>query len=382
MLEAIEILLSQGTVYVIIYIYLFCLALLESSQYFSLFKRETVLFSSYILLLFIGLRWETGTDWLSYKELFDSLELHWSFLINVYHFDIGYVLFNAAVKLFTENYTLFLLINSFLTIYVLYRLLIKISPYPNLSLLVFYSTFMIAQFMGSNRRMMAMVFILWSFYYLYQQQKRSYVLMLILAFLFHRSSLICLLALLVPYRAFSVSRTIVILFTSLIIGILQLPAKLVEMSGGYLSTIVNNPIVEKIVFYSETGEEHLVTSTGSLLLSTTLAIIKRSIFLLFYFYVMKKNVLDRLTQYIYNIYVFAFAGYLFFIGSFFQMLNAFFAMIEIVLIGRMYSYSSSKDKIILLILIFFYGIFQMLNALNIYPELYLPYIPFWSDIRR
>ena len=125
-------------------------------------------------------------DWnrlgLSYKELFDSLELHWSFLINVYHFDIGYVLFNAAVKLFTENYTLFLLINSFLTIYVLYRLLIKISPYPNLSLLVFYSTFMIAQFMGSNRRMMAMVFILWSFYYLYQQQKRSYVLMLILAF--------------------------------------------------------------------------------------------------------------------------------------------------------------------------------------------------------
>ncbi|EXY98063.1 hypothetical protein M081_4974, partial [Bacteroides fragilis str. 3998 T(B) 4] len=35
--------------------------------------------------------------------------------------------------------------------------------------------------------MMAMVFILWSFYYLYQQQKRSYVLMLILAFLFHRS---------------------------------------------------------------------------------------------------------------------------------------------------------------------------------------------------
>lgn len=75
MLEAIEILLSQGTVYVIIYVYLFYLALLESSQYFSLFKRETVLFSSYILLLFIGLRWETGTDWLSYKELFDSLEL-------------------------------------------------------------------------------------------------------------------------------------------------------------------------------------------------------------------------------------------------------------------------------------------------------------------
>lgn len=33
-------------------------------------------------------------------------------------------------------------------------------------------------------------------------------------------------------------------------------------------------------------------------------------------------------------------------------------MIEIVLIGRMYSYSSSKDKIILLILIFFMGFFK------------------------
>lgn len=375
-------LFTDGWLYVLLYVGLFGFVLFESSKQYSQLSKPMAWFVMVIMTLFIGLRWETGTDWGPYKELFDFIELDWTFLINVYHFDVGYVLFNGFVRLFSDNYTVFLLINAFVTIYILYRLVIKISPYPNLSLFLFYSAFMLAQFMGSNRRMMAMVFILWGFYYLYERRKLAFAIMIALAFLFHRSSLICFVVLFVPRNIFSIQKTVVVLFLSLIIGLLQLPAKLIGVAGAVLSTVTNNPIVEKMLFYSETGDEHLATSTGSLVLSTILAVAKRSVFLIFYFYVMRKNDIDRLTQYIFNIYIFGFAGYLMFVGSFFQMLTTYFALVEVVLLGRMYSYTAGKAKIVILMIIFAYGFVQMLSALNVYPELYMPYINCFSGFTR
>lgn len=354
----------------------------ESSKQYDRLTKLLALVAMTIMTLLIGLRWKTGTDWEPYKELFDTIKLDWTFLVNIYHFDIGYVLFNALIKIFADSYTVFLLANAFVTVYLLYRLIVKISPYPNLSLFVFYSAFMIAQFMGSNRRMMAMVFVLWAFYYLFCRRKWAFVAMIGLAFLFHRSSLICLVVFFVPRDIFTIRRTLIILGLSFVTGLLQLPAKMVEWAGAILSTVMNNPIVEKMVFYSEEGEEHVVSSAGSLVIATILAVAKRTIFLLFYFYVMQRHKLDRMTQYLFNVYIWGFCGYLMFVGSLFQMLSTYFAFAELLLLGRMYSYTKGKAKVVVLMVIFVYGFIQMLSALNVYPELYIPYISCFSDITR
>ena len=356
--------------------------ILESSMQTKKYKKIIFYFSSLILACFIGFRWETGTDWEPYKKLFDSLQLDWTFLFNVYHFDIGYVLFNAIVRLFTDNYTLFLIFNSGVTIYFLSKLILISSPFPNLSLLFFYTNFMIAQFMGSNRRMMAMVFCLWLFYYVYQNRNKMSYFCLFSSFIFHRSSIIGLLTYIIPTQLISIKNTFLLLLGAFLIGLLQLPAKIIELIGITLSAFISNPLVEKMVFYSENNEEHLVSGTGSLLISTILAVVKRSVFLIMYIYIIKKNKIDNLTAYLYNIYIIGFVGYLFFIGSFFQMLSAYFAFIEIILISRMYSYTNGKFKIVFCFILFFYGLFQMMNALNIYPELYMPYLPFWTTISR
>ena len=374
--------ITKGSIYLILFLYLWINTILESSSQCSKHKYLYIKFSSLILALFIGFRWETGTDWDSYKLLFDTLELNWTFLLNVYHFDIGYVLFNALIKLFTDNYTIFLVFNSGITMFFLTKLIIKTSPYPNLSLLYFYTAFMISQFMGSNRRMMAMVFILWLFYYIHNNQKKKSYLNLGLAFSFHRSSIINLISFFIPQKAFTLKQTFIILCSSFIIGILQIPAKIIALTGSILATFLNNPIVEKMVFYSENNDEHLTYSTGSLILSTVLAVVKRSILLTFYLYVLQKNRTDKLTQFFYNIYITGFAGYLFFIGSFFQMLTTYFAFIEILLISRIYNYTSGKIKLLFCCIFTLYGIFQILNAINVYPELYLPYLPFWTTHNR
>lgn len=381
-MNIINYLIIDGQEYLLLFFFLIINTVIESSKELKRYKNITFYFSSVVLACFIGFRWETGTDWESYKELFDTIQLNWTFLLNVYHFDIGYVFFNAIIRTFTNNYTIFLIFNSGITIFFLSKLILKVSPYPNLSLLFFYTNYMIAQFMGSNRRMMAMVFCLWLFYYVYQNKKKLSYFSLGSAFAFHRSSIIGIITYFVPAKIISINKTLLFLFIALIIGLLQLPAKFIEISGNFLSTFMNNPLVEKMVFYSETNEDHLVYSTGSLVISTFLAVLKRSILLIFYFYIIKKNKIDNITSFLYNIYIYGFIGYLFFIGSFFQMLSAYFALVEVLLIGKMYSYTTGKIKVAFCFVLCFYGLLQMMNALNVYPELYMPYLPFWTTTSR
>jgi hypothetical protein len=382
MTQSISTIFSDGLLYVGLFLYFFAAALLESSKQFSWAKKYFVALSMYIMALFIGLRWETGTDWDNYKNLFDTLQLKWSFLFNVHHFDIGYVLFNALIKLFTDSYTIFLLANSFVTIYLLYRFVRKNSPCPNLSLFFFYSAFMIAQFMGSNRRMMAMVFLLWAFYYLFEGCRKKYFALVLLAFLFHNSAIVGLLVLLVPKKMYSVRNVLIIWGCCFIAGLLQLPFKAIALSGDLLSKETDSYLVEKIVYYSQTNDQHLATSTGSVAIQTTLALAKRGVFLIFYWGIAQKHAIDKLSIYFFNIYVLGLGGYLLLTGTIFQVLTAYFALIEIVLLGRMYSYTSASTKIVMLGGLFALTGMQLISALNVYPKLYMPYISCFSNLHR
>lgn len=374
--------MEDGHLYLFLLLYLWLCVVLESSLRFSCYKKFTFLLSSFILFGIIGCRWETGTDWNSYLLLFQEIKIDLSFLLMANSFDIGYLFFNAIIRLFTDNYVLFLLINSGITIFLLSKLLNKISPYPNLSLFFFYTNFMISHFMGSNRRMMSLVFVLWMFYFVYQNKRKWYTLYLSLAFAFHRSALINVVSIFVSRKIFSLQKTVFLLILALLIGVFQLPVQMMEYAGKLLSTIINNPIIDKMLVYSDTEEVAMTYSTGSLLLSTTLAVIKRSILLSFYIYVFKKNKVDPMTCFFYNLYVLGFVGYLCFIGSFFQILTTYFALIEIVLVARIYSYTSGRLKTVFCLVLGLYGFLQLVNALSVYPDLYIPYTPFWASIHN
>lgn len=366
----------NGSIYWLIFIWLICSVWLESSKHFSKYKQLFSLITAIILFTFIGARWETGTDWDNYKYLFDSLKLDWNFITNIYHFDIGYVLLNAGIKFFTSNYTIFLLVDSFFAISLIYVLLQKTVKHPNISWLLFYTNFMIIQFMGSNRRMISMVLILWMVYFLCKKSFTKSMISLSTAFLFHRSSIINFILYLVPTKVFSIKTIIKLFSICFLIGILQLPEKFIELIVGLLSFALHIPIVELLTFYSENGEEHLVNATGSLFLSTILALGKRLIFLIFYWRLISRNPKDIIANTFFNVYIIGIAGYLALIGSFFQIITSFWALAEIVLIGRIYGRANRNEKLIFCIFIIGFGILQIMNALNVYPELYLPYKSF------
>lgn len=371
-------LFSDGLIYLLISFYFFLLVILENVSTFSKYRYVFATISFIILILFTGLRWETGTDWDSYKDLFDSIEFNWSFLLNVYSFDIGYVFFNALLKLTTNNYSIFILIDSALALLLLMNFINKYSPNPNLSIFVFYNAFFVAQFMGSNRRIIALVFSLYTFSAIFEKKKKLTFVNSTLSFSFHRSSLATLIALYIPKIRFTLGKTVAIILFGLILGIPQLPAIIVGNIGKFFLTLINNPIFEKTAFYAD----NIATSENvDPVAMTILSTVKRSIFLIFYFIIIfKKNgKLDLLTDFFFNIYIFGFFLYVALNGStIYQMLSTYFTFIELVLIGRMWSYAKGDLKIIFLIFLFFYGFIQLLSSLNAYPELYMPYKSYFN----
>lgn len=375
MIELVTNLFSSGKIYLFFYLLFFSLALFEVVSEVRPYRNVLAFLSFILLFLFTGLRWETGTDWLSYKELFDTLELNWTFLLNVYSFDLGYVILNAILRLFTNDYTLFLLVDSFIAVGIVFWFLKKYSPNPNISLFVFYNAFFVAQFMGSNRRIISLGAGLFIFYFIHKKDYKRYALWQALAFLFHRTSIMLFVSCFVPNKRFSINKIMSILLFSLIIGIPQLPFKITSALGELFSGFSSNPFVEKILYYSENKEAGVSESTNPVILMT-LSFIKRSVFISFYLYLIKKNkgVLDSLTDYFFNIYIVGFGLYLMFNGApIFQMISTYFTFIEIALIGRFWNYSEVKTKFIFLGILFIYGFFQLLSSLNAYSELYIPY---------
>ena len=369
-------LFSDGLIYLLISFYFFLLVILENVSTFSKYRYVFATISFIILILFTGLRWETGTDWDSYKDLFDSIEFNWSFLLNVYSFDIGYVFFNALLKLTTNNYSIFILIDSALALLLLMNFINKYSPNPNLSIFVFYNAFFVAQFMGSNRRIVALGLTLFAISSVIKKSK--FWFFQTTSFLFHKSSIVALIAKFVPKKRFSKNKILAILIISLLIGILQIPLKILELISGILSSFSGFSVIDKLSTYT-LESDNIVLGNRNPILMMILSIIKRCVFLIFYLIIIykKKGKLDFTTDFFLNIYIVGFSLYLLLNGSeVIQVSSSYFTFIEIVVIGRFWNYADKRDKLAFLPILFFYGFFQLVSSLTAYPELYIPYKTF------
>ena len=97
--------------YWIIFVFILVFSFIEI---FTSIKQQYKLYMFYIvvlLLFFLSfLRWERGTDWDSYYNIF----INEGFRSWDDHTEIGYLYLNKLVRKFTDNYTIFLFVQSFI----------------------------------------------------------------------------------------------------------------------------------------------------------------------------------------------------------------------------------------------------------------------------
>jgi hypothetical protein len=140
-----------------------------------------------MLVLLDGLRWSCGTDWMPYYQFFEFSNRP---VRDFEYFEPLYVLFTRFIRLFTDQYTVFLFCHSLFCYGLIGNTIWKYARFPLLTLALFYSVMLCYQ--GMNRQYMAMAILIFSVRYIINRDWLRYLICFVIAFNFHHFSLLFL----------------------------------------------------------------------------------------------------------------------------------------------------------------------------------------------
>jgi hypothetical protein len=345
-------------------VYLIIFLLLALFGFLDIFKikenqKKAIIFAIFILFVLLdGLRWETGTDWILYRDYFlNSSKEKWM------AFEPGYVLFNQVIHLFSDNYTVFLIFLAFL-IYSLYlKSITSIALYPLITCLLFYCAFV--GYMGMNRQHVALAICLYSFRYVISKEFWKFSLCVLLAALFHRTASIFFVVYFlnrsIPARIFLLSLIVVYLLNPVIAGLVK-----------PLISVMPSTIAFKL-------SEYLKSDDSNSTLSTIMGTMKRAmIFLPLYFYKDKIKVKYPGIELMLNIYFLSLLIYVLFNNSvqvFVSRGNLYFGtLFEIFLIPYFFILvKNNYSRVIMYGLIIVFSLMTLIKSLSVLYTLFVPY---------
>lgn len=340
-------------------------------------KKFFLILSFLLLVVFSGIRWEVGTDWVPYYDYFNGFPR--------FDLEIGYVWITKIIKTFTNNYNVFLLIITFLGLIGPYFVINKYSKYFGISLGFFYSYYYLNNYFGANRRIIAISLGVYLFHVLVQGKKKCAILIIILMSLFHRTALCLFMVFLIPNRRIKKRYLLVLLFISILISEIGLIEQLIEIlldmvgvSGQILSRL-NEYVIKEVA--SEISIKGVI-----------LGLLKRGIFFIGYIFIRDKNrELRESSTYNLMINMYFISILIYIISSLskslimFSVLTIYFSYVEIllfpILINEIIVLFQRNNKVtktvvylIVHILLIFYFIIQIKAAFSgQYSHLFLPY---------
>lgn len=304
--------------------------LLLSIKYCNFEKNNSIYFILFLLwFFFVGFR-NSGYDFESYRDLFYMVKR--SHEINQ---EFSFVLLSRI----SLNYRMLLVLFSFITIYLQFFYIKKVSPLPILSLFILSSTLLFPTFMGQMRQGVAISFFALAIYY--YNNKLLSVIFILIATSFHTSAIIGLVTLLIPRKLVSIKYYLLFFLFSFYLGNIISP---------YLSELVlldpDSRIGDSLSFYSQT--ENYTLGFNSALL------IRSSLFTLCYF--RKCYIKSNLFPYLLNIYFLSIVFYLAlgFIPQLGGRGTLYFAYFEVILVPLyINSFESKPRNLFILVLLLF-----------------------------
>jgi hypothetical protein len=246
-------------VYLIVFWLLAIAALLMELKLTQKARLALLVLSYLLLVLFAGLRWETGNDWPGYFEYYKHLtSLHDVMHNNSDSFDIGY----KIVSLFTKD--IGLPYAGFNLLYAMaYLGLIFLSfKHENFNIsgwlvLQLFAPFILG-LMGTARQMMAVAICMFSVRYLLSKDWRKFLICVAIAATFHISALIFLVAWPLALMRLSIWRVYIILVALVIASAANFGATVIEYGVTYVQMLHNTDLDQKLLSEEEAtpGEFH------------------------------------------------------------------------------------------------------------------------------
>lgn len=318
-----------------------------------------LLLLGFIISLFIGLRWNVGSDWDVYLNNYN--------FVHSEQFEIGYVFFEKLFYSSYLDYSYFLLFISSISIALIFTFLFKRVDYAIIAIMFFIANYMLS-FMGGNRQIIAIGLVFCSNIFIIERNKYKFVSCVLFACFFHASSIIYLVAYFFTVNYMSVTKRYVVLFSCVIFSAYIAPI-MIEAALQVFTLIGFGYIVNKLTVYQSVVFDNF----------SILSLLKKVIMLVFFdlFY---KQVTSRerreFTDLFYNLYFFSviFDSIVGPINAAFMRASVYFRLSEIVIVSLIVATAKNKIQRIVLAFVFFVLCVRQLNsAINFYPELYMNY---------
>lgn len=164
-------------------------------------KNNILWFWVIVFTLFRGLRWEIGTDWQQFYQVYQHAE--WS---NIFSFsrdsgetgrlmDYGYMFINTVFNKAGLPYTAFLLATNFWIMWCYKDFSERHTKYPILTMILLLNVGV----PFPVRQSIALATSFWGYRFAVEKKWRTYAIVAILAALIHKGSLIGLIIIIVPY---------------------------------------------------------------------------------------------------------------------------------------------------------------------------------------
>lgn len=351
------------SIYIIIFCLLIVFSYLEIRTNLSQNTKKIFYFILYFVLVFmVGLRWETGTDWNPYLKNFMDTTSYEIVLINIlFGFEIGYGFFVLLVRLLTDNYTVFLVLHAMVYYFLIFKANRQLSPFPFLSLLLFYASTM--GILGSNRQLIALAICMCSLNFVISKKPFKFFLLVFSAFFFHTSALFFMMYYFFN-RDFKKYLILGAVGFAIIIGKSDLPNLLFSTVGNLLG----GAAVTKADVYGNITDDNV----------SLIGLLRRLVFFTLFF-VNYKVITAKFPVYrlLFNGFTFGLVIYFLFSSSvpilagrggfYFNVMECFLLSSQLLLL------KSKKERGFVSILLFLYAVLIFFQSISEYPDLFIPY---------
>jgi transmembrane protein EpsG len=218
---------STYLIYIVLLLIYVALGLFAEYSTKRYYKLAFIFFQTNLLIVFCSFRYGIGTDYFSYRSAFFDISYYGM------RFEPLYKSLNQAVLFLFNDYRVLLFICSSITLPLINFVYLKLSRNYALSSFLFISCWFFFESLNAVRQFIAIGFVLFACYWIYQNRKTLFMLFGSMAVLFHYSAAVALVIFLVFWILKKKQRiyTIVLIALSIVALLYDI---LISRYSGYL----------------------------------------------------------------------------------------------------------------------------------------------------
>ena len=317
-------------------------------------KKYLYIIATILLIIFVGFKKEGGTDFINYKEIYESIDIKHA--LNTGSFEPIFTLLMFIVRVFGGGFALFYLLIAFINFPIKVNIFKKLTPYLFPALLIYFVGLFFERDNDGIRQGLAIGFSYLSIPFLLVNDKRKFILINIIASLIHYSSIIFFISYFLNKIHIKNKTVFVIIICSLFIPLLNLSL------FDFVIKLIPIPVVTtKLNYYAN---DAVYSSSLGINIGMIFRIVILFLFIYYYRYIKIDN---KLFIFLRN--GFAFGIFLALLFSNFEILahrGAYvFRELQIFIIPYFLTiYKKKSNKIILLTIVFLYSIFLLKRFLS------------------